>query len=99
MRRVAPDRAGAEASQNSWLVEYLKPIRGKFTATTLHSCQMAKARKRAGTDSHRLSLAMAWPCEAQKALSSGVQTARVLPGRARSGATVLLDMGIPFERL
>ena len=73
MRSVAPLSAGAAANQNSWLVEYLKPSVGRLTATTLQTCQIANARKSAGTEIHRLSLAMASPSRSQNALSSGVQ--------------------------
>src|SRR3982751_3642251 len=86
MRSVAPDSAGAAASQNSWLVEYLKPSAGRPTATTLHTCHMAKARNSAGTLIHRLIFAMASPCWAQNALSSGVQRVIRLPRRGRGVA-------------
>ena len=82
MRSVAPDSAGAAASQNSWSVEYLKPSAGSPTATTLQTCQIAKARNSAGTLIHRLILAIASPSRSQKALSSGVQIDRT---RARGG--------------
>ena len=55
----------------------------KPTATTLQTCQIAKARNSAGTLIHRLILAIASPSRCQKALSSGVQMDRT---RARGGA-------------
>ncbi len=79
MRSVAPESPGAAASQNSSLGVNLKPRAGRSTATTLQSCQTAKARNSDGTEIQRLMVAMALPCCCQNALSSGVQTARVLP--------------------
>ena len=79
---MAPDSAGAAASQKSWSVEYLKPSAGSPTATTLQTCQIAKARNSAGTLIHRLILAIASPSRSQKALSSGVQIDRT---RERGG--------------
>ena len=88
MRKVAPESAGAAASQNSWLVEYLKPSAGSPTATTLHTCHTAKARNSAGTLIHRLILATASPSRSQNALSSGVQIDSTRPRRA--GKVVVL---------
>src|SRR5215831_412951 len=79
MRSVAPESAGAAASQNSWSVVYLNPSAFRFTATTLQSCQTAKARKSAGTEIQRLRRAMASPCWTQNALSSGFQMSRMRP--------------------
>src|SRR6185369_13911752 len=90
MRSVAPESAGAAASQNNWLVEYLKPRAGRPTATTLQTCQTAKARNSAGTLIQRLILAMASPSRSQKALSSGVQMVSVRPGLA-AGTRVVLN--------
>src|SRR5512140_3872600 len=95
MRSVAPDSAGAAASQNSWLVEYLKPSAGRPTATTLQTCQTAKARNSAGTLIHKLSLATASPSRSQKALSSGVQIVRTRPWR--TGAVVVLMIMLSEE--
>ena len=81
MRSVAPLSAGAAASQNSWLVEYLKPRPGRLTATTLQTCQMAKARNSAGTEIQRLSLATASPSRSQNFLSSGAQRVSRRPWR------------------
>ena len=89
MRSVAPDRPGAAASQNSSLEVNLKPSAGRLTATALHICQTAKARNSDGTEIHRLMLAMARPCCCQNALSSGVQTARVLPRLLGDGGVEL----------
>src|SRR5487761_2547017 len=98
MRSVAPESAGAAASQNSWLVEYLKPSDGRLTATTLHTCQMAKARNSAGTEIQRLIFAIASPCCAQNALSSGVQTVRTRPPRRLGAPTaVVLTILSPWE--
>src|SRR5512135_3485693 len=98
MRSVAPDSAGAAASQNSWLVEYLNPSEGRLTATTLHTCQIANARNSAGTEIQRLILAIASPCCVQNALSSGVHTVRTRPLR-RLGApiAVVLTIVVSFE--
>src|SRR5574337_1930214 len=95
MRSVAPDSAGAAASQNSWLVEYLKPSAGRFTATTLQTCQMAKARNSAGTEIHRLSLATASPSCSQKCLSSGVQSVSRRPVRLLLSIAELADIQRP----
>ena len=61
----------------------MKPSAGRFTATTLQTCQMAKARNRAGTEIQRLILAMASPSRSQNCLSSGRQRVSTLPGRLR----------------
>src|SRR5512140_2880472 len=95
MRSVAPDSAGAAASQNSWLVEYLKPSEGRPTATTLQTCQTAKARNSAGTLIHRLILAMASPSRSQNDLSSGVQIDRTRPC---GGGAVVVFMIMLSER-
>src|SRR6185312_4013981 len=79
MRSVAPASAGNAASQNSLSVPYLKPAAGSCTITTLHTIQTACARNRAGMEIHRFRLAMALPCVAQNALSSGVQMVSSLP--------------------
>lgn len=89
---MAPESAGAAASQNSWLVEYLKPSAGRLTATTLQTCQMAKAKNSAGTEIHRLSLAIASPSCSQKCLSSGVQSESSRPWRALPDETAGEDM-------
>jgi hypothetical protein len=70
------------------LVEYLKPSAGRLTATTLQTCQMAKARNSAGTEIHRLSLATASPSRSQKDLSSGVQMVSVRPAARLIGLRV-----------
>src|SRR5690606_11161883 len=87
MRRVAPDSAGSAASQKSWFSVYWKLRLGRLTATTLHICQTAKARNRAGIDIQRLTLAIALPSRTQKALSSGVQTVSRRPRRVVDEAT------------
>src|SRR5690606_4552808 len=87
MRRVAPDRAGSAASQKSWFSVYWKPRLGRLTATTLHICQTAKARNRAGPDMQRLTLAIAPPYTTTKAVSSGVQTVSRRPRRVVDEAT------------
>src|SRR5262245_52026351 len=90
MRSVAPDSAGAAASQNSWLVEYLKPRAGRPTATTLQTCQTAKARNSAGTLIQRLILAIASPSRSQKRLSSGVQSVITRPRRGTGTVAVVV---------
>src|SRR5512145_16374 len=90
MRSVAPDRAGAAASQNSWLVVSLKPSAGRLTAATLHSCHTANARNRQGTEIHRLSLAIASPSRSQNALSSGVHRVSTRPRGPLPIACVLI---------
>src|SRR5581483_12188840 len=79
MRSVAPESAGAAASQNNWFVVSLKPIAGRLTATTLHNCHTANARNKQGTEIHRLSRAIASPSFSQNALSSGVQICSTRP--------------------
>src|SRR3546814_10827698 len=66
MRRVAPDRPGKDASQNSWSVVYLKPTVGSLATTTLHTIHTAKASNRHGIDLHKLRWAMRLPVLAQK---------------------------------
>jgi hypothetical protein len=98
MRSVAPESAGAAASQNNWLVEYLKPSDGSPTATTLQTCQIAKARNSAGTLIHRLSLAIASPSRDQKALSSGVQTVRTRPCFGATATWVVMVFSLMRRR-
>ena len=76
MRSVAPDSAGTAASQNSWLGVYLKPMFGRLTTATLHTCQMANASSKAGIEIQRLRRATARPSCCQKAEFSGSQRVR-----------------------
>ncbi|MCY1178126.1 hypothetical protein D9M73_184640 [compost metagenome] len=71
MRRVAPDRPGRAASQNSWLALYSKPASGSLATTTDQTIQMANASSRLGMEIHRLRVAMRFPVSAQNAGSSG----------------------------
>jgi len=73
MRKVAPDRPGTAASQNSWFVLYLKPIDGRLTTTTLHTIQIANASISAGIEIQRLRLAVGLPRLCQNAGTSGSQ--------------------------
>src|ERR1043166_7502806 len=98
MRSVAPESAGAAASQKSWSVVNLKPSAFRFTATTLQSCHTANAGRREGTEIHRLSRATASPSRAQNALSSGFQMSRMRPLRATAVVVVFIT-GPFFSKL
>ncbi len=80
-RRVAPTRLGSEISQKDSVVVSAKPAAGSITTTMLHSCQTMKPRNSAKIDQRRLRRAIARPCEAQKAASSGFQPSIHRPGR------------------
>src|SRR3989304_1643677 len=83
MRSVAPHRPGSAASQNSSLVENLKPTLGRFTTTTLHTIHTAKASVSDGIEIQRLRVATARPSRSQKAASSGAQRVRTWVAMAR----------------
>ena len=46
MRKVAPDRPGSAASQNSWPVVNSKPIAGSRATTTDHTIHTANESSR-----------------------------------------------------
>src|SRR3990167_8366046 len=74
MRRVAPDRAGRAASQNSWSVVKAKPISFSLATTIDQTIHTEKASRRLGTEIHRLRVAIFLPVAAQKSGSSGRQS-------------------------
>ncbi|MNJ59767.1 hypothetical protein D3C77_554650 [compost metagenome] len=71
---MAPDSEGSAASMNSCSVLKLKPTLFRRTVTVLHTIHTAKASSSAGTEIHRLRVAIFCPTLLQNCASSGRQS-------------------------
>src|SRR5690554_5418275 len=89
MRSVAPDKEGNAASMNSCSVLKLKPMLFRRTVTVLHTIHTAKANSSAGTEIHRLRVAILCPTSLQKCGFSGRQSVITAPLGGWKSATVL----------